>query len=98
LGLSLNMVTIGLYAVFGFARGWLQATMGPMFQAHAPEDIQSTVVSVASSVAQLLYIPLVWGINALADISVMTAMLGSLVVFAPLVIISTVKLREYEGR
>lgn len=98
LGTSLSMMTVILYAVFGFSRGWYMAVMSPMIQAHTPDDIQSTVVSVAGSVSQLLYIPLVWGLGVLADISLSTALYGSFAVFGPLVLLSAFKLRQYEGR
>lgn len=96
LGTWVNILTIALYASLGFTRGWYAAVMSPMIQAHTPDDIQTTVMSVANSTARVLYIPLVWGIGALADISVSTALYGTFLVFAPLVLVSTLKLRQYE--
>lgn len=94
LSVNVSLATIGLYAAFGFVRGWFSATLMPMLQQHAPADIQSTVTSVAGSAAQLLYIPLVIGFGALGDIAPNMSVAGALVVFTPLLALAAYKIRS----
>ena len=93
LSISVNLITIWLYAGFGFARGWFASTMPPIVQEQTPDDMQSTVMSVAGTVGNAIYIPLIWGFSALGDISPQWSVLGNLVLFAPLLFIVARKLR-----
>lgn len=95
---NVSLVTIVLYGGFGFVRGWYGALLLPAVQNHTPADIQSTVVSVAGSVAQLIYIPLVWGIGALGDISPQASIAGVFCLFVPLLAIATRKIASFEAR
>lgn len=95
---NVSIVTIVFYAGFGFVRGWYGALLLPAVQHHTPADIQSTVASVASSVAQLIYIPLVWGIGALGDISPQASIAGVFFLFVPLLAITTRKIATFEAR
>jgi MFS family permease len=81
LGSGVSAVTIGFAWVFAFTRGWFIATLNPLVQAHTPNDIQSTVVSVASLSRRVLYIPLVIIVNFLGTKSAEHALLGSAVVY-----------------
>lgn len=83
LSLSVTLATIGLYAGFGFARGWFAATLTPMIQRHTPGDMQATVLSVAASVAQLLYIPVGWLLGEIADVSLQYSLIATMVLFVP---------------
>lgn len=96
LSLSVSLATIGLYAGFGFARGWYTATLTPMVQRHTPQDIQATVLSVAGSVAQIVYIPTSWLLGILADVSLRLSVLGSLAIYAPAFIWVIIMTRRYE--
>ncbi|MFZ2494550.1 MAG: MFS transporter [Candidatus Saccharimonadales bacterium] len=95
LAINTSLVTISIYCLFGFVRGWMASTTLPALQAYTPDDIQSTVTSVAASTAQLMYIPLVWGFGALADISLQASLLGSIVIFSPLLILATYKIKHF---
>jgi hypothetical protein len=55
--------------------------MSPLIQQSAPNDIQSTVISLSSVARRLFYIPLVVIINGLANIELQYAMIGSLVIY-----------------
>lgn len=96
LSLEVNLITIVFYAGFGFARGWFSAVMPPIVQSHTPDDMQSTVWSVGASVAQLLYIPVVWAFGALGDLEPRATVIGSLVLFVPLLALCTWKLWQFD--
>ncbi len=93
---DINLVTIWFYLGFGFVRGWTSSVIPPIVQRHTPNDIQSTVLSVAGSLRQAMYIPLVWGFVALGDISPQWSIAANLVVFAPILAIIYFKLRKFE--
>ena len=95
---DVNLVTIVFYAGFGFVRGWYGAQLLPAVQHHTPADIQSTVVSVAASAAQLIYIPLVWGVGALGDISPQASIAGVFCLFVPLLALTAHKIARFEAR
>lgn len=98
LSVNVSLVTIVFYAGFGFVRGWYGALLLPAVQNHTPEDIQSTVASVASSVSQLIYIPLVWGVGALGDISPQASIAGVFCLFVPLLAVAIRKIASFEAR
>lgn len=93
---SINLVTIWFYAGFGFVRGWGAGVLPPIVQRHSPADSQSTVLSVASSVAQLMYIPLVWGFGALGDAGPQWSIAANLALFAPVLVVIYRNLRRLE--
>lgn len=84
LGISLQLLTIGLVLLFSMSRGWFAAVTSPMIQSAAPLDIQATVISVSSLLRRLLYIPLVLFVNVLAGYSFSYALLGSAAVYSVL--------------
>lgn len=86
LATHLGYSTVWAYGLFGLARGWSAAVVAPIMQRHAPDDIQSTVHSVAATVAQLLYAPVIWGIGAMGDVDVRLALIGNVVLFGILAI------------
>lgn len=93
---NINLVTVWFYAGFGFVRGWCTAVLPPIIQRHSPVDIQSTVMSVAGSVGQLMYIPLVWGFSALGDMGPQWSIAANLVLFAPVLAVIYRNLRRFE--
>lgn len=92
MSVHLSSWTIWLYACLGLAQGWTASVMLPMISAHARADVQATVSSVALSTSQLLYIPLVVVINAVGVSDVRLTMVATVVLFVPLVILTSVKL------
>lgn len=97
LSVNVSLATIAFYAGFGLAQGWFKASLIPIVQQNTPDDIQSTVSSVAASIATMLYIPLVWGLNALGDSSLQLSVFCTLLVFAPLFALAIVQLRRFAG-
>lgn len=96
--LPLHVATVWLYVGFGLGRGWMSAVLPALVQDHTPSDIQATVSSVAASVSQFVYIPLVWGIGALAEHSVPLAFAGNTLLFLPLGVVIAYQLARYERR
>jgi len=98
MSIHLSLVTIWLYAVLGIAQGWTAATLLTMVQLAAPANNQATIVSIAKSASQLLYIPLVWVISLVGDIDIRLTMVATIVVFVPLAAITTWRLTTLERK
>lgn len=96
LSVHVSIFTVALYGGFGFARGWFSVIMPPIVQKHTPDDMQSTVWSLAGTVAQAFYIPIVWYIGKLGDIEPRMAVFGSFVIFTPLLALSVYNIRRQE--
>ncbi|MBR2708819.1 MFS transporter [Candidatus Saccharibacteria bacterium] len=87
-GLSPNIFTVWLYGIMGIIQGWTAATMPPMVQHYAKASEQTSVLSLAKMVAQLLYIPAVWIIGFVADIEINFGLLATVAIFLPLGLLS----------
>lgn len=94
--IHLSLATIWLYASMGLAQGWMSAVTTPMIQVHTADDRQATVLSVAGSAAQLLYIPLVVGINAIGVIDIRFTMIATILIFLPFALLTAKKIARYE--
>ena len=87
MSLHLSLGTIGLYTLLGLAQGWTAALLLPMVQNKAPEGNQATVISIAKSASQLLYIPLVWVVGLAGNIDIRLTMVATIIIFTPMIII-----------
>lgn len=96
--IDINLITVSFYAGFGFVRGWYGSTLMPIVQTHADNDVQSTVVSIASSIALIFNIPLVWLMGVVSDFHPRIGFLTIFLVFAPLLMLMTIKIRQFESR
>lgn len=96
LSIHFSLATLWLYLLMGVTQGWTSATMLPLVQAHAKPSEQTSVISLARVIAQLLYIPSVWIIGIAADIKTEYSMLATLLIFVPLGVAIIVKLRREE--
>lgn len=92
MSIHFSLGTIWLYAVMGLAQGWIGTVVLPMIQQHTASDRQATVISIAGSASQLLYIPLVWVINAVGVVDIRLTMVATIVIFAPMVMVTAWKL------
>lgn len=88
MALRLNIITVWLYGLMGITQGWTAATMIPMVQHYAKASEQTSVISLAKMLAQLLYIPVVWVIGLVADVELTYSLIATVVIFLPLGIIS----------
>lgn len=94
--INCNIVTVWLFALNGLVCGLLSANLLTALQESAKDEIQTSVVSIASTGAKLLYIPLVYIINYLGNIELQLALLGVCVIFLPLCIIEFIALKKLE--
>lgn len=79
-----NIVTVWLFVLNGFVKGCADSTLVTPLQEETKDEIQTQVMSIASTGARLLYIPMIYFVNYLGDIKLELALLGVLVVFLPL--------------
>ena len=96
--INTNIVTIWLFALNGFVHGLIEGNMATALQESVKNEIQTSIMSVASTGARLLYIPLVYFINYLGNIRLQLALLGVVCLFLPMCIISYMNLRKLEGK
>lgn len=91
-----NIITVWLFALNGFVHGLIEASLSTAVQESASDDIQTSLMSIASTGARLLYIPLVYVINYLGNIQLQLALVGVCCLFVPMCIVSYLKLRKLE--
>jgi MFS family permease len=96
--INTNIITIWLFALNGFVHGLIEGNLVTSLQESATDEIQTSIMSVASTGARLLYIPLVYVINYLGNIQLQLALLGVICLFLPMCIISYIQLRKLEGK
>ena len=94
MGLNLNIFTVWLYGAMGITQGWTAATLTPMVQKHAKPSEQTSVLSITKTLAQLLYIPVVWVIGCVSDIKLEYGLFTTIAIFLPLSLIIIKKLRQ----
>ena len=88
MALHLSIVTVWFYALMGITQGWTASTMMPIVQRHTKKTEQTSILSLAKTISQLLYIPAVWVIGYVADIELTYGLLATVAIFLPLGVIS----------
>ena len=94
--INTNIVTIWLFALNGFVHGLMEGNLLTVLQESVKDEIQTSVVSIASTGARLLYIPLVYIINYMGNIKLQFALLGVCIIFLPMCLVTFLKLRKLE--
>lgn len=94
--INTNVVTVWLFALNGFVHGLIEGNLVTSLQENTKNEIQTSVMSVASTGARLLYIPLVYVINYLGNIKLEFSLLGVCIIFIPLCLITFIKLKNVE--
>jgi len=94
LTVRINLWTIGSYLLMGIVCGWTGATLMPLVQEEAPPAEQTTVISLAKVMGQILYIPASLAIGWAADFAVRYAALATLMIFLPLGLIILCQLQR----
>ncbi len=89
MAINLNIITVWFYGLMGIVQGWTAATMIPMVQHHAKPSEQTSIISIAGTLAQLIYIPVVWIIGFVADIELTYSLIATVVIFLPLGLLSS---------
>lgn len=95
--INTNIITVWLFALNGFVHGLVGGNMATSLQESAKNEIQTSIMSIASTGARLLYIPLVYFINYLGNIKLQLALLGVCCLFLPMCGIAYYKLRKLEN-
>lgn len=83
IAIRLNIFTVGCYLLASIAQGWVSASALPLVQQEANPSEQTSVVSLAKVIGQLLYIPAVWFIGYAADFDLRYAAAATLLIFVP---------------
>ena len=96
MSLHLSAITLVLYVFFGMTQGWTSVTMMPNIKTHVSGKKQVTVESFAKVCSQFYYIITVWLIGKAADIKLEYAALATILLFVPLAIPITLRLRHQE--
>lgn len=96
--IKLNIYTVWVFVLNGITVGLASGTLVSPLQEKADQKIQTSVMSLASTGGRLLYIPLVYIINYLGELSLLYALAGVIIVFVPLSIIIYSNLRRIEKR
>ena len=94
MGFNLNIFTVWLYSAMGITQGWTAATLTPMVQKQAKPAEQTSVLSITKTLAQLLYIPVVWIVGYVADIKLEYGLFVTVVIFLPLSLNIIKKLKQ----
>lgn len=96
--INTNIVTVWLFALNGLVHGLIEGNLITSLQESVKDEIQTSVMSVASTGARLLYIPLVFIINYLGNIKLQLALVGVCGLFLPMCFIAFIKLRKLERK
>lgn len=91
-----SLGTVWLYSLLGIAQGWTAAALLPLVQSRADDCSQATIISIAKSASQLLYIPLVWVVGVAGNFDIRLTMVATAVIFAPLAFITARRLYTLE--
>lgn len=93
MGVSLNIITVWFYGLMGITQGWSAGTLSPMVQKYAKPSEQTSMLSLAKVVSDLLYIPAVWIIGVVADIQLNYSLFATVAIFLPLSLLVIKKLK-----
>lgn len=91
-----NIVTIWLFSMNGFVRGLADAALVTPLQFSVDEKIQTSVMSMASTGARLVYIPMVYFANRQGNIEHVEGLKLVVAVFLPVCVIAYFLLRKIE--
>lgn len=81
--IHLDALTVWCYLLASVAQGWVGASALPLVQQETPPSEQTSVISLAKVLGQLLYIPAVWLIGFAADFDLRYAAATTLILFVP---------------
>lgn len=92
-----NISTIWVFLLNGFVRGLFAGSLVTPLQENTKEEHQTSVISIASTGAKILYIPLVYIINYLGNIKLQLALVGMVAIFLPISLYAYSRLRNGEN-
>lgn len=94
--INTNIFTIWVFVLNGLVQGLVSGSLVTPLQENAKEENQTSVISIASTGARLLYIPLVYVINYLGNIKPQLALVGMITIFIPISLYAYIKLSKCE--
>lgn len=92
-----NIFTIWVFVLNGLVRGLFAGSLVTPLQENTKEEHQTSVISIASTGAKILYIPLVYIINYLGNIKLQLALVGMVAIFLPISLYAFNKLKNGEN-
>ena len=92
-----NIVTVWLFAFNGLVHGLARANLGTVLQNSAKDEVQTSVMSLASTFCRILYIPLVAVVNYFGNIQFVYALICVCGVFIPFFIINMIMLKKIKN-
>ena len=92
-----NIVTVWLFAFNGLVHGLARANLGTVLQNSAKDEVQTSVMSLASTFCRILYIPLVAVVNYFGNIQFVYALICVCVVFIPFFLINMIMLKKIKN-
>ena len=93
-----NIFTVWLFAFNGLVHGLTQGNLTTPLQESVEAEIQTGVMSIASTGAKILYMPLVYFINFLGNFQLQYALIGVMVLFLPACVITYINLIKLETK
>lgn len=96
--INVNAYTVWLFALNGLVHGMLSGLLTTPLQEETKDELQTSVMSMASTGGRLLYIPLVYFNNYLGNINLQLALIGVLIVFVPACLFVIGKLNKLEKK
>lgn len=93
-----NLTTIWFFPLSGIAFGIVNIYIMPKIQQKTEEKYQTIIVSIASSAARLIYIPIVLITNYFGNTAPQYILFATVLIFAPLTLLAWAKLRGFERK
>lgn len=94
--LKTNIFTIWLFAINGLVKGLVEGNLITPLQEAASDEKQASIMSIASTVEKILYVPLVYFVNYLGNIKLQLALLGICIIFIPVCLINYLQVKKLE--
>jgi hypothetical protein len=94
--IATSRATVLFFSLTGVSFGIVNVYIMPKLQARTDEKYQTTVVSIASTAARLIYIPAVVITNYFGNTAPQHILLAAVLIFAPLTLLAWAKLRRIE--
>lgn len=94
--INTNIFTIWVFVLNGLVQGLVAGSLVTPLQEKTKEEYQTSVISIASTGARLLYIPLVFIINYLGNIKPQLALVGMITIFTPISVYVIYRLKKDE--
>lgn len=94
--INTNIFTIWVFVLNGLVQGLVTGSLVTPLQEKTKEEYQASVISIASTGARLLYIPLVFIINYLGNIKPQLALVGMITIFTPISLYVIYRLKKDE--